>query len=193
MIANKGFHGRRWLSSAPLSIQKHWGKREFQFSAPSPAPSKKDQIRGCEAFRPLPFIGRQQPWHGRGLHKKCVNWRPGKVDSLFPRFQHPQHPRRKPIGKSCRDLQTSALTRQRSKSCRDFTNLGPSSTALTAKLRILCGNSSCLLYDFLFILEGQRLPAAVGEIDDQVIIPAYHARKKKCLYSFCLKCAGQVH
>jgi len=45
------------------------------------------------------------------------------------------------------------------------------------------GNSFRLIDDLLFILQSQRLGAAVGDIDDQICIPSHDARKEKSLYA----------
>lgn len=52
------------------------------------------------------------------------------------------------------------------------------------------GNSFRLVDDLLFILQSQRLGAAVGEIDDQIVVPSHDARKEKSLYALGFEFLG---
>ncbi len=52
------------------------------------------------------------------------------------------------------------------------------------------GNSFRLLDDLLFVFQGQRFGAAVGEINDQIVVPSHNTRKAKPLDSLPLDFAG---
>ena len=55
------------------------------------------------------------------------------------------------------------------------------------------GNSFRLVDDLLFILQSQRLGAAVGEIDDQIVVPSHDAWEEKSLYALGFELVGKIH
>lgn len=53
------------------------------------------------------------------------------------------------------------------------------STGVTLRILVLCGNSLCLDDDLLFIFEPERSAAAIGAIEDQIVVASHDARKEK--------------